>query len=76
MIDELKEPGTRRNYLRSYPVDYLKIVAEGVENESQLAVLQAYGCHYTRGYLFGKKLVEPRRIELPTFALRTRRSPS
>ena len=34
----------------------IKVTAEGVENEAQLAFLNAYGCHYAQGYLFGKPL--------------------
>lgn len=34
----------------------LEIVAEGVEEESQLAVLQMHGCQYAQGYLFAKPL--------------------
>ena len=34
----------------------IKVIAEGVENEAQLAFLNAYGCHYGQGYLFGKPL--------------------
>jgi len=31
----------------------MKVTAEGVENEAQLAFLNAYGCQYAQGYLFG-----------------------
>ena len=34
----------------------IKVIAEGVENEAQLAFLNAYGCHYGQGYLFGRPL--------------------
>jgi len=34
----------------------LKIVAEGVENDEQLAFLEAEGCRYVQGYLFYKPL--------------------
>ncbi len=36
----------------------LKIVAEGVENESQLQVLSQLNCDFAQGYLFGKALPE------------------
>lgn len=32
----------------------LEIVAEGVEEEAQLNLLQAYDCHYCQGYFFSK----------------------
>lgn len=34
----------------------LRVVAEGVENERQLAYLRAHGCDYVQGYLFGRPL--------------------
>jgi diguanylate cyclase (GGDEF)-like protein/PAS domain S-box-containing protein len=34
----------------------LQIVAEGVEDHAQLAVLQMHGCQYAQGYLFDKPL--------------------
>ena len=34
----------------------LKVVAEGVETEGQLAQLQAMGCQYAQGYLFDRPL--------------------
>jgi EAL domain-containing protein (putative c-di-GMP-specific phosphodiesterase class I) len=34
----------------------LTVVAEGVENESQLAALRAVGCDRVQGYLFGPAL--------------------
>ncbi|RBW68352.1 sensor domain-containing protein [Bacillus taeanensis] len=32
------------------------IVAEGIENEEQLSLLQQYGCHYGQGYFYSKPL--------------------
>jgi len=32
----------------------VKVVAEGVENETQYARLLSYGCRKFQGYLFGK----------------------
>ena len=40
----------------------IKVIAEGVENEAQLAFLNAYGCQYAQGYLFGQPL-SPRQFE-------------
>jgi diguanylate cyclase (GGDEF)-like protein/PAS domain S-box-containing protein len=34
----------------------IKVIAEGVEHETQLAFLDAHGCNYGQGYLFGKPL--------------------
>ncbi len=34
----------------------LKVVAEGVENEEQLRLLQDYQCHMVQGYLLGKPM--------------------
>ncbi|HEX7952910.1 MAG TPA: EAL domain-containing protein [Burkholderiales bacterium] len=43
----------------------IKVIAEGVENEAQLAFLNAYGCQYAQGYLFGRPLTA---IELVNLA--------
>jgi diguanylate cyclase (GGDEF)-like protein/PAS domain S-box-containing protein len=40
----------------------LDVVAEGVENEAQLAFLEQYGCEYVQGWLFGKPM-EPDQID-------------
>ena len=34
----------------------MKVTAEGVETEAQLAFLNAYGCQFAQGYLFGKPM--------------------
>ncbi len=34
----------------------IKVTAEGVEDEAQLAFLNAYGCQFAQGYLFGKPM--------------------
>jgi diguanylate cyclase (GGDEF)-like protein/PAS domain S-box-containing protein len=44
----------------------IKVIAEGVENEAQLAFLNAYGCHYAQGYLFGRPLTATQLIKLIT----------
>ncbi|WP_231746356.1 EAL domain-containing protein [Sphingobium baderi] len=37
----------------------IRTVAEGVENENQLAYLRAGGCHYGQGFLFGAAVPRP-----------------
>ena len=44
----------------------IMVIAEGVENEAQLAFLNAYGCQYAQGYLFGRPLTPLQLIELVT----------
>ena len=39
----------------------LEVIAEGVEHEEQLALLQQQGCHLYQGYLYSQPL------PLPTF---------
>lgn len=34
----------------------MKVTAEGVETEAQLAFLNAYGCQFAQGYLFGRPM--------------------
>ena len=34
----------------------IKVIAEGVEDDSQLSFLNAYGCNYGQGFLFGRPL--------------------
>ncbi|WP_230874591.1 EAL domain-containing protein [Methylomonas sp. LL1] len=41
----------------------LKMVAEGVENRSQLLELRNFGCHYIQGYLFYRPLEEVQFVE-------------
>ena len=38
------------------------VIAEGVEDHEQLDFLNAYGCNYGQGYLFGRP-VEPEAVE-------------
>ena len=44
----------------------IKVIAEGVENEAQLAFLNACGCEYAQGYLFGRPLTAPQLVKLAT----------
>jgi len=42
----------------------IKVIAEGVEDDSQLLFLNTYGCNYGQGYLFGKPVAAETFIEL------------
>ena len=42
----------------------IKVIAEGVENHSQLSFLNAHGCNYGQGFLFGKPLAPEAFVEL------------
>jgi len=44
----------------------IKVIAEGVENEAQLAFLNACGCQYAQGFLFGRPLTAPQLVKLAT----------
>ena len=44
----------------------LEIVAEGVEDDSQLSFLNAYGCNYGQGFLFGRPLDSSTFLQLVT----------
>jgi diguanylate cyclase (GGDEF)-like protein/PAS domain S-box-containing protein len=44
----------------------IKVIAEGVENEGQLAFLNAYGCQYAQGYLFGRPMTATQLFNLIT----------
>ncbi|MGD2140448.1 MAG: EAL domain-containing protein [Burkholderiales bacterium] len=46
----------------------IKVTAEGVEDEAQLSFLNAYGCQFAQGYLFGK----PMSVEDLTWRMRPR----
>jgi EAL domain-containing protein (putative c-di-GMP-specific phosphodiesterase class I) len=42
----------------------LQVVAEGIENEQQLALLRSLRCHAAQGYLFAKPLDEAKATEI------------
>jgi EAL domain-containing protein (putative c-di-GMP-specific phosphodiesterase class I) len=46
----------------------MKVTAEGVEDEAQLSFLNAYGCQFAQGSLFGK----PMSVEELTWRMRPR----
>jgi diguanylate cyclase (GGDEF)-like protein/PAS domain S-box-containing protein len=44
----------------------IKVLAEGVEDDTQLSFLNQYGCNYGQGFLFGKPLAPEAFAELMT----------
>jgi EAL domain-containing protein (putative c-di-GMP-specific phosphodiesterase class I) len=42
----------------------IQVIAEGIENESQLAFLQSLGCDYLQGYYIGGPNHAEHRLEL------------
>jgi EAL domain-containing protein (putative c-di-GMP-specific phosphodiesterase class I) len=42
----------------------IRVIAEGVENHSQLSFLNAHGCNYGQGFLFGRPLAPEAFAEL------------
>ena len=42
----------------------VKVIAEGVEEDTQLSFLNAYGCNYGQGFLFGKPVAPAAFLEL------------
>ena len=50
----------------------LQVVAEGIENEQQLALLRSLRCHAAQGYLFAKPLDEVKATEILSTGLATR----
>jgi EAL domain-containing protein (putative c-di-GMP-specific phosphodiesterase class I) len=47
----------------------LHVVAEGIENEQQLAMVRSLKCHAAQGYLFARPLEEARATEILTTGL-------
>jgi diguanylate cyclase (GGDEF)-like protein len=41
----------------------MKVIAEGVENDEQLALLKTHGCDYVQGFLFGRAMSAEALIE-------------
>src|SRR5262245_9561 len=50
----------------------LQVVAEGIENEQQLALLRSLRCHAAQGYLFAKPLDEAKATEILSTGLALR----
>src|SRR4030095_9554306 len=50
----------------------LHVVAEGIENEQQLALLRSLRCHAAQGYLFARPLDEIKATEILSTGLATR----
>jgi EAL domain-containing protein (putative c-di-GMP-specific phosphodiesterase class I) len=50
----------------------LQVVAEGIENEQQLALLRSLRCHAAQGYLFAKPLDETKATEILSTGLAPR----
>jgi EAL domain-containing protein (putative c-di-GMP-specific phosphodiesterase class I) len=44
---------------------YLKVVAEGMEREEQLAYLREHDCDQVQGYHFGEPLPAENTLQLP-----------
>jgi EAL domain-containing protein (putative c-di-GMP-specific phosphodiesterase class I) len=42
----------------------IKVLAEGVEDDTQLSFLNNYGCNYAQGFLFGTPVVPEAFVEL------------
>jgi EAL domain-containing protein (putative c-di-GMP-specific phosphodiesterase class I) len=48
----------------------MKVIAEGVETEAQLAFLNAYGCQYAQGYMFGQPMPPEEFVKLVRTSVR------
>jgi len=59
MVEDTDDAAIVRAIIQLGHILQLTVIAEGVENDDQLALLRGYGCEQIQGYLFSRPV--PRR---------------